>query len=133
MAAPIQVRQIDHVTIVVANLERSRRFYVDVLGMRSVERPKFSFDGLWFQAGATQIHLILEHPDSGPAGGTVPNPCKISRTRHFAFEVADAVAARDRLVELGLTIADGPKQRPDGPTQVYVLDPDLHLVELFSM
>lgn len=133
MAAPIHVRRIDHVTIVVRDLERSRRFYVEVLGMQPVPRPAFPFDGLWFQAGTTQVHLILEHPDSGPAGGVVPQPCKISRTRHFAFEVADALAARDRLVELGLTIADGPKQRPDGPTQVYVLDPDQHLVELFSM
>lgn len=133
MALPIQVRQIDHVTIVVRDLEASRRFYVDVLGMRPVPRPGFPFDGLWFQAGTTQVHLILEHADSGPAGTTVPDRCKISRTRHFAFEVADALAARDRLLELGLTIADGPKQRPDGPTQVYVLDPDQHLVELFSM
>jgi catechol 2,3-dioxygenase-like lactoylglutathione lyase family enzyme len=100
--------------------------------MRPVARPAFPFDGLWFQAGTTQIHLIREHADSGPAGGPPPANCRISRTRHFAFEVADALTARDRLQELGIPLADGPKQRPDGPTQIYVLDPDQNLVELFS-
>src|SRR5262249_50070306 len=52
----IRVKSIDHVTLVVKDLERSRRFYVDVLGMREVPRPAFSFTGLWFQAGKTQIH-----------------------------------------------------------------------------
>jgi catechol 2,3-dioxygenase-like lactoylglutathione lyase family enzyme len=33
-ADPIQVKSLDHVTLVVKDLERSRRFYVDVLGMR---------------------------------------------------------------------------------------------------
>jgi glyoxylase I family protein len=133
MTTPIRVRQIDHVTLVVQDLARSRRFYVEVLGMSPAERPAFRFPGLWFQAGSTQIHLIEANAESGPARVFVPEECLISRTRHFAFEVEDALAARDRLVELGMDIADGPKQRPDGPTQVYVFDPDRNLVELFSM
>ncbi|MCA9089739.1 MAG: VOC family protein [Planctomycetaceae bacterium] len=132
MAAPIQVKRIDHITLVVKNLETSRKFYVDVLGMQQVDRPNFSFAGMWFQAGTTQIHLILEHPESGPARVFLPEECAISRTRHFAFEVDDAMAARDRLVELGVTIVAGPKNRPDGPTQLYVFDPDQNLVELYS-
>ena len=132
MANPIRVKQIDHVTIVVEDLERSRQFYIDVLGMEPEPRPAFSFEGLWFRAGSTHIHLILAHADSGPAQVFIPEECKISRTRHFAFEVEDALAARDQLDELGLTLADGPKQRPDGPTQIYVFDPDQNLVELFS-
>ena len=60
----IAVKSLDHATLVVKDLDRSRRFYVDVLGMREVPRPAFSFAGSWFQAGATQIHLILEF--SGP-------------------------------------------------------------------
>ncbi len=132
MSAPIQVRQIDHVTLVVKDLERSRQFYVDLLGMQQVTRPGFGFPGLWFQAGSTQIHLIGEHPESGPARIFVPEECKISRTRHFAFEVDDALAAQQRLEELGIPLAAGPQQRPDGPTQIYITDPDGNLVELFS-
>lgn len=133
MAAPIQVQHIDHVTFVVKDMEASRRFYVGVLGMSEVDRPGFNFPGLWFQAGATQIHLILEHPESGPANVFVPEQCSISRTRHVAFEVADAMAARDRLLELGVEIVAGPKNRPDGPIQLYVFDPDRNLIELFSV
>lgn len=133
MPVSIQVRQIDHVTLVVKDLERSRRFYVDVLGMQPAPRPNFKFDGLWFQAGTTQIHLIHEHADSGPATpNLLPEKCIVSRTKHFAFEVGDALAAAEALQQAGLKLADGPKHRPDGPTQIYVLDPDDNLVELFS-
>lgn len=131
--APIRVRHIDHVTLVVTDLERSRRFYADVLGMEEVPRPGFRFPGLWFQAGPTQIHLIGEHAESGSAGvSRAADGISISRTHHFAFEVADANAAAAALQQLGIPLAAGPKQRPDGPTQVYVQDPDGHLVELFS-
>ena len=57
-AAPIQVRSLDHVTLVVRDLEQSKSFYCGVLGMDDVPRPAFSFAGKWFQAGNTQIHLI---------------------------------------------------------------------------
>ena len=132
-APPIRVKHIDHVTIVVQDLDRSRDFYVGVLGMREVERPGFSFPGLWFQAGPTQVHLILEHSESGPSGHSIAAEASISRTRHFAFEVADALVAQQSLVELGVPIVAGLKSRPDGPTQLYVRDPDGHLVELFSL
>ena len=127
---PIQVKFIDHVTLVVKDLEASRQFYVDGLGMQEVERPGFSFAGLWFQAGATQIHLILEHDESGPAGDT--SESKSSRAHHFAFEVEDSAAAAERCRELRIPIVSGPKSRPDGFTQTFVTDPDGYIVELCS-
>ena len=129
----LQVRQIDHVTFVVRDLERSRAFYGDLLGMTEVPRPGFQFPGLWFQAGSTQIHLILESADSGPATVFIPENCSISRTRHVAFEVASAAAAVRILGEQHVEIVAGPKARPDGPTQLYIFDPDRNLVELFSV
>ena len=47
----IRVQHIDHVTIVVRDLNRSREFYVGLLGMEEVDRPSFSFAGAWFKAG----------------------------------------------------------------------------------
>lgn len=117
----------------VRDLERSRAFYADLLGMTEVPRPGFQFAGLWFQAGSTQIHLILESADSGPATVFIPEQCSISRTRHVAFEVASAAEAVRILGEQGVEIVAGPKARPDGPTQLYVFDPDRNLVELFSV
>ena len=85
--APIAVRTLDHVTLVVVDLAASREFYVDVLGMEEVSRPSFSFDGSWFQSGPSQVHLILEFEDSGPAGNLVPAERRGARTQHCAFLV----------------------------------------------
>jgi catechol 2,3-dioxygenase-like lactoylglutathione lyase family enzyme len=131
-SALLSVKTIDHVTLVVKDLEQSERFYVDLLGMEIIERPAFSFPGLWFQAGATQVHLIAESPEAGPAGlpefqGTQP-----SRGFHLAFEVDDCDEAAATLRKQGIDIVSGPRSRPDGPRQLYIYDPDGHLVELYS-
>lgn len=128
----MQVNSLDHVTLVVKDLERSRQFYVGLLGMREVPRPAFSFAGSWFQAGATQIHLILEYAGSSPAGNLLPEAQRHTRCQHFAFLVDDAEAALTHLRERGAAILSGPKPRPDGYQQVFVTDPDGHIIELCS-
>ena len=127
---PIRVKSIDHVTIVVKDLAASRRFYVDVLGMDEVARPGFAFAGQWFQAGPTLIHTILEFEGSSKAGWTA---CSNTRGHHFAFLVDDCHVAAKRIEEMGLPFVSPPKQRPDGAIQLFVNDPDGHLVELCSV
>jgi catechol 2,3-dioxygenase-like lactoylglutathione lyase family enzyme len=105
---------------------------VDVLGMREVPRPAFSFAGLWFQAGSTQIHLIEEFSGSGPAGNLLSEPLRSSRTQHVAFAVADAEDAVAALRAADVPVLSGVKPRPDGYLQVFVTDPDGHVVELCS-
>jgi catechol 2,3-dioxygenase-like lactoylglutathione lyase family enzyme/uncharacterized protein YunC (DUF1805 family) len=130
---PLEVLGLDHVTLVVADLERSRQFYCGVLGMKNIERPGFSFPGLWFQAGSTQIHLILEHPESAPAGFPAPpDYASPGRTFHFAFEVRDASQVAAILTAHGVPLKGQPRLRPDGCLQVFCLDPDGHVVEVFS-
>lgn len=129
-ASPISVHSLDHVTLVVRDLERSRRFYVETLGMLDVPRPGFSFAGSWFQAGSTQIHLIRQHEESGPAGIHVPDHLASSRTHHFAFLVDDASSAAECIQSSGYKVVSGPKSRPDGAVQLFVEDPDGHVVEL---
>jgi catechol 2,3-dioxygenase-like lactoylglutathione lyase family enzyme len=128
----ICVKTIDHVTIVVQDIDRSTRFYTEVLGMRQVSRPNFNFPGAWFQAGNTQIHLILASQQAGTAGIGDFDGLDPSKGFHYAFVVDDCHAAADQLREMGLEIVVGPRDRPDGVTQVYVYDPDGHLVELCS-
>jgi len=129
----IKVQTIDHVTLVVKDLDRSREFYVGLLGMEEQDRPNFSFAGSWFQAGPAQIHLILEHGDSGPAGNSDERTDTQSRTHHFAFVVDDAVAAEKVLLEAGADLVGPVKSRPDGAAQVFVRDPDGYVVELTSI
>ena len=128
----LQVKCIDHATLVVKDLERSRRFYRDIMGMREIARPAFSFAGLWFQAGTTQIHLILEYEGSGPAGNLLPAAKRTSRTQHVAFLVEDATAAFAHLQAMAVPLIAPPKPRPDGYMQVFVTDPDGHVIELCS-
>lgn len=130
MSSPISVKHIDHVTLVVKSVQASRDFYVGLLGMNEVARPSFNFGGAWFQAGATLIHLIEEHPESGPAGFPDEVLKKSSRNHHFAFEVDDARAAAETLKSMNVELVDDAKQRPDGAIQVFLTDPDGHVVEL---
>ena len=56
---PLQVRSFDHVTIIVADVDASRQFYVDLLGMEEKPRPDFDFDGAWFEIDGVQIHATV--------------------------------------------------------------------------
>ena len=132
-SSSIQVHPIDHITLVVADLDASRKFYVDLLGMDEVPRPDFTFPGAWFEAGKTQIHATVSDENSGLAGWADRNVAKISRGHHFAFRVDDLSQTAELLKQAGVAIVDGPKIRPDGPQQLYIEDPDGHLVELFSL
>lgn len=131
-SALLSAKIIDHITLVVKDLRKSEWFYRDVLGMRPVERPGFGFPGLWFQAGPTQIHMNVAGDEAGNAGLAKCNGSSTSRGFHFAFEVDDCDEAAKILTDNGIEIVVGPKTRPDGPRQLYIYDPDDHLVEVFS-
>ena len=128
----LQVRAIDHVAVISADLEASRHFYQDILGMEPTTRPDFPFPGLWFQAGNTQIHVILQSEESGPGGPSNPGGTLTARGHHMAFALDDCSKAVEQLHSAGIPIAAGPQSRPDGFQQVYIRDPDGYLVELFS-
>ena len=130
---PIQVKGIDHVTMIVSDLERSKEFYCDLLGMRQIERPAFPFPGLWFQAGNSQIHLILGQQKSA-SSSLDPGSEKVTPgiAHHFAFEVDDAYSAAEQLKAHDIRIMGGPTFRPDGCIQVWFYDPDGHVVEVFQ-
>ena len=120
----------DHITLVVVDLEATRKFYVDIIGMGEVERPDFGFPGLWFQLGDTQIHLNVAGERAGKPGLPDMGASSPSQGFHFAFSVADAEKAAAQFTDLGFEIIDGPRPRPDGAVQFYVRDPDGHLVEI---
>ena len=125
---------IQHFALVVADLERSRRFYGEAIGMEELQRPSnFAFGGAWFRAGGQEIHLLAAGDTTAPAGWQDPGPsAQTGLAGHLAFEVADLDAARGRLAEHGVEVFTGPFPRGDGVVQFYVHDPDGHLVELFA-
>jgi len=130
--SPINVRSFDHATLVVSDLEKTEHFYVNVLGLEKVARPSFDFKGDWYEIDNTLIHVILADDSSGLAGPGERGVKKMTRGQHIAFQVSDFDMTVDLIQQHGIPIAAGPKKRPDGAGQVYVHDPDGHLIELCS-
>ena len=131
----MQLRKMDHTALIVQDLERSRRFYGEVLGLQEVPRPhSFNFGGSWFQGPDFQIHLILARDTSAPAGfATVEEKdVRIGRAHHVAFEVEDVEKAMATLQAYNIEISGGPLQRGDGVTQFYIYDPDANFLEFFA-
>jgi glyoxylase I family protein len=116
--AGLHVTTLDHVSVIITDLERSRRFYSEVLGLREVPPPyTFDFVVLWFALSEHQyVHLIHK-----------PAPDTIS-PRHFAVRVTDAIAARDHCRAHGLTIDE--TVRIPNADRFFVRDPDGNRIEI---
>lgn len=128
----LNVQSFDHVTLICADLEATRRFYADFLGMREVERPAFQFPGLWFQSGDVQIHATQESSEAGKAGWGDHGNSSVPRGHHIAFAVDDVQKALHIVEANNIRIASPLQQRPDGFKQLYIYDPDDHVIELVS-
>ena len=126
--------RIQHVGLVVSDVERSRRFYRDALGLEEVSRPpNFRFDGAWFRFGGTEIHLLAEAHTTGGAGQGDAGPgAARGLTQHLALEVDDLDVACERLAKNGVPLDGGPMPRGDGVVQVFFRDPDGYVLELFQ-
>lgn len=62
-----------HASLLVADLGRARSFYEGVLGLApSPRRPDLGFDGVWYEIGPQQIHLLVQ-PNS--SWGPCFSPC----------------------------------------------------------
>ena len=119
MANPLQIQQIDHCSVLITDVERSRRFYRDVLGLREIHKPRtFDFVVLWFDLGNMHIHLLLK-----------PQPDTIS-PRHFALRVADAAAARAHFRAHG--VATEETTPIPGADRFFVRDPDGNRIEIIQ-
>lgn len=113
------VVKIDHCSIIITDVERSRRFYGGLLGLKEIHKPRtFDFVVVWYDLGDQHLHLLLkEQPDS-------------LSPRHFALRVADAVAARQYFRERGV-----PTQETTpipGADRFFIHDPDGNRIEIIQ-
>ena len=115
-----------HASLLVADLKRSRIFYEGVLGLRpSSARPAMRFDGIWYDVGSGQIHLInLPSPD--PASG---RPDHAGRDRHTALGVIGLAALKARLDVAGVPYS----LSLSGRAALFVHDPDGNVLELLEV
>jgi catechol 2,3-dioxygenase-like lactoylglutathione lyase family enzyme len=126
--------ELNHFLLVSKNLERTKKFYQDVLGMELAERPDFGFPGYWLKIGdeicvhlASQapnktrdLFLLKKHPRGTSGSGQVD---------HIAFLAKDPYEVRSRIrkhkVEMHF------RSFPDAKLfQIFLKDPDEVTIEL---
>ncbi|MEM8856684.1 MAG: VOC family protein [Chloroflexota bacterium] len=132
----MQIKNLNHMGLIVANLDKTRSFYIDFLGFKEIDRPvNFMFDGAWFLAEPDiEVHVILAADTTAAAGIPEPGRAKTEGlATHFAFEVDNLDGYIERANELGFEIVGGPIDRGLGATQMYVQDPDGYQVELIEL
>jgi catechol 2,3-dioxygenase-like lactoylglutathione lyase family enzyme len=133
----MKIHGIDHTAVLAADVERSRHFYRDILGMEEIPRPKtFDFPGAWFRQGTAEVHVIGE-AEAGRArlmypGAYRPDEQQRGYGGHFAFEIDDVAQAMAELQAKDAPICGPIRNRGDGVMQMYLCDPDGYIVELFS-
>jgi len=121
-----------HTMLRVGDLERSTRFYTDVLGMRVLrrtDRPEqkytLAFVGYDDESRAAVLELTynygVDHYDLGTAYG------------HIAIEVADVAATCENVRAKGGTVAREAGPVKGGTTIIaFVQDPDGYKIELIQ-
>jgi catechol 2,3-dioxygenase-like lactoylglutathione lyase family enzyme len=128
--------RIDHGGLLVSDVERSLRFYVDALGLEAVPRPStFDTPGAWLQVGEQQLHLIGE-TEPGRARAMTPHydhaEVVIGYGTHLALDVEDLDAAIARAAAAGVHPPGEVFARGDGVKRVFFTDPDGHVIELMQ-
>jgi glyoxylase I family protein len=130
-----EIQDLNHVNIVVADLEASRHFYCDILGMEAIERiSDFTFPGGWFRKNSAEIHVIREDiATHAPGDASYPvadsTEKELSFSRHFSLVIDDTDKLVEQLEKYQVPIAYGPVERQGGLVQTYCYDPDGHLIE----
>lgn len=114
---------INHVALIVSNLEETSAFYEKELGLEVIPAFLFDYPTAFFKINATQQLHLTEWDDVYSFRG------------HVCMQVDDINAIFWRMKELGV-IDTSPwgkvRQLPDGPIQMFVRDPSGNLLELSS-
>ncbi len=90
----MKVHGMNHFTILAKDLEETRKFYTEILGLTEGYRPPLGFPGIWFYAGEQAILHVMEAkslPD--PKGGVFD---------HMAYSARDLAAMIARLKARGI-------------------------------
>lgn len=127
--SPVRIKKLGHVVIQVRDLERSVRFYTEVLNFRVSDDATV---GGVFLTAIGDHHTIGLFPSDGenaemPSKGAV-------RLHHFAFQVEtleELFEIRSYLKERGVPIVWEGRRAMGAHTSVEFLDPDGYHLELY--
>jgi catechol 2,3-dioxygenase-like lactoylglutathione lyase family enzyme len=129
---PMPLGTLQHYTIEPSDLERTRNFYCDVLGLENGYRPPLDFPGYWlYSGGVATVHLMgTRKPREGiVVRGTEKKYDDTGRLDHIAFAASDVDGMRKRLQSNNVKFRESIVPR-SGDTQLFLYDPDGVGVEL---
>jgi len=114
---------IDHHSVIISDIDKSRHFYADVLGLEEdISRPEMSYDGLWFKVGNEAIHcLLLKNPDP-----VEDRPEHGGRDRHVCLWGSNINALVDRLEHYYINYT----RSTSGRRAIFFRDPDGNAIEV---
>ena len=111
----------NHFTVLTTDLEATRTFYVDVLGLAVGPRPHLGFPGVWlYCGGAAVLHVIAGRPMPADPAGALD---------HMAFSASElgTTVAKLRAAAIAYTLR---RQNESGTWQLFCFDPSGARVEL---
>lgn len=127
----MEVRELGHLVLYVRDLERSRRFYGDVLGWREVQGDvPLGVAAAAFSSGRTHHELLLI--EVGPEARPLPPRPRVGMY-HFGVKIGesddDLREAVRRLQETGTSIVGASDHTVTH--SLYIQDPDGNQIELY--
>jgi catechol 2,3-dioxygenase-like lactoylglutathione lyase family enzyme len=122
------VTALDHFLVLTDDIDGTRDFWCDVLGLEVGPRPPLEFPGYWLYAGDRPCVHIAEHAPYMAHSGRVGIPTATGPVEHVAFDGADAETVSERLRRSGV-----PAVKNDVPgvmRQYFVEDPNGVKIEI---
>jgi len=129
LGLPFRIARLGHVVLNVADLERSVKFYTQVLGfsVSDVYPPEMVPGGMVFMRCNADHHGVA-------LVGSLPQRSESLELNHLAFEVAtldEVLRARDHLRRQGVAIDFEGRRRAGCQIAVEFRDPDGHRLEIY--
>ena len=127
----MQIKELGHLVLYVRDVERSRRFYRDVLGWREVAGDvPLAFPAAAFSSGRTHHELLLI--EVGPHAAPIPGGRRVG-LYHFGLKVGETDdELRDalrRLTDAGVPVLGASDHTVTH--SLYIQDPDGNEIELY--
>lgn len=122
------VNKLLHTRYRVTDLEKTVRFYKDVLGLEEVKRHTSGRGSqlVFFKApGSEELIEICKFDESGPVQ-VGPD------LTHLAFEVDDIEALAKHSAALGYPLSDGPHRSASGSAIAFIDAPEGYEIELIQ-